>query len=121
VYVSEDEYGTPSKPSYEIAALPRLHSRQTQDDNNNPITTYYYLPAFELDIPTNAKFLTANKGNLYSTLSANSKEYEFSNFISIQQTVDVIFKKPDNITIIHPKYVPLEIIPFNGDGTVKEN
>ena len=119
VYVSEDEYGTPSKPSYEIAALPRLHSRQTQDDNNNPITTYYYLPAFELDIPQNAKFLTAKKGNKYSTLFANEKEYEFSNFITTLETVDVIFKKPDNITIIHPKYVPLEIIPFNGDGTVK--
>ena len=119
VYVSEDEYGTPSKPSYEIAALPRLHSRQTQDDNNNPITTYYYLPAFELDIPQNAKFLTAKKGNKYSTLFANEKEYEFSNFITTLETVDVIFKKPDNIIISHPKYVPLEIIPFNGDGTVK--
>ena len=120
VYVSEDEYGTPSKPSYEIAALPRLHSRQTQDDNNNPITTYYYLPAFELDIPQNAKFLTAKKGNKYSTLFANEKEYEFSNFITTLETVDVVSKKPSNITIIHPKYVPLEIIPFNGDGTVKK-
>ena len=120
MYVSEDEYGTPSKPSYEIAALPRLHSRQTQDDNNNPITTYYYLPAFELDIPQNAKFLTAKKGNKYSTLFANEKEYEFSNFITTLENVNVVSKKPDSITILHPKYVPLEIIPFNGDGTVKK-
>ena len=120
VYVSDDEFGTPSSPSYEIAALPVLQTQIKKDINNNPFTIYYYLPSFELDIPTNAKFLTAKKGNKYSTLSANEKEYEFSNFISIQETVDAIQKTPGNITIIHPNYVPLEIIPFNGDGTVKK-
>ena len=120
VYVSEDEYGTPSKPSYEIAALPTLQTQIKKDINNNDIITYYYLPTFELDIPTNAKFLTAKKGNSYSTLFANEKEYEFSNFITTLENVNVVPKKPDSITILHPKYVPLEIIPFNGDGTVKK-
>jgi len=151
VYVSENELGEASKmySSYKTNVEPRLVEYQEVDETTNKtITTFYYSPVYNIDIPQDSKFLSCKKGNRVSTIDLsksvtnsgfttftsadgtvtqepNQPTYNFYDFIVMQEEILVERIKPSGIIVSYP--IPLKyedsksIIPYDGNGNLKRN
>jgi len=150
VYVSENELGEPSKiySSYKTNVEPRLVEYQEVDETTKKtITTFYYSPVYNIDIPQDSKFLSCKKDNRVSTIDLsksvdnsgfttftnadgtvtqepNQPTYNFYDFIVTQEET-LVQTKPSGIIISYP--IPLKyedsksIIPYDSNGNLKRN
>jgi hypothetical protein len=148
VYVSENELGEPSKiySSYKTNVEPRLVEYQEVDETTKKtITTFYYSPVYNIDIPQDSKFLSCKKDNRVSTIDLskavanigfttftnadgtvtqepNQPTYNFYDFIVMQEET-LVQTKPSGIIVSYP--IPLKyedsksIIPYDSNGNLK--
>ena len=151
VYVSENELGEPSKiySSYKTNVEPRLVEYQEVDETTKKtITTFYYSPVYNIDIPQDSKFLSCKKDNRVSTIDLsksvdnsgfttftnadgtvtqepNQPTYNFYDFIVMQEEILAERIKPSGIIVSYP--IPLKyedsksIIPYDSNGNLKRN